>query len=398
MAINYVGMKTFGRSSGKRGSRAPSAAAYRAGERIRDERTGAVYDHRRRRDVMHKEIVLPAKLARAGRELDWARNRATLWNAAEHAEVRRNARVAREFVVGLPHELSHGQRTLLARQFAQELANRYGNAIDVAIHAPRGDPRNFHAHLLATTREVTPDGLASKTTLELSGTERHRLGLPRWMDETKAIRERWAELANRALENAHLAARVPPVGFTGERQRLSAPRVPFIGYRIEQRGGRSFVAERIRATHRQMQAGAGMGPAPFAVRTGILRQLWGEAQKTWVSLSGMLRAHAPSESTKSPPAHESEFATHRSAFKSEPTRDPIEGAPESGPVRGPAWQDELAAESARKWARQYGPAARQGHAAVGPDAARTAGLDREQEHAREHARERDDGYGYDLEP
>jgi hypothetical protein len=42
------------------------AAAYRAGERVRDERTSEVYDHTDRDDVAYKEVVLPTDLA--GRE------------------------------------------------------------------------------------------------------------------------------------------------------------------------------------------------------------------------------------------------------------------------------------------------------------------------------------------
>jgi hypothetical protein len=80
-------------SRGK-GSRVTRAAAYRAGERIRDERTGEVYNYSGREDVLHKEIVLASELA--GRtDTSWARERAALWNAAEHAGGRRNARLAR---------------------------------------------------------------------------------------------------------------------------------------------------------------------------------------------------------------------------------------------------------------------------------------------------------------
>jgi MobA/MobL family len=251
MAIFYLAMKSFGRARGKSGSRATSAAAYRAGERIRDERSGALYDHRGRRDVMHKEIILPSRLAPAGRELDWARDRASLWNAAEHAERRKNARVAREFTLGLPHELSPRQRTAVARRFAQELSDRYRSAIDLVIHAPRGDPRNFHAHLLATTREIDAAGLGSKTTLEMSGKARYVRGLPRWTEEVVRIRERWAGLANEALKAARVEARIeyrPFVARAGTP--LSTPRLPIAAYHMERRGERSFVAERIRERHR----------------------------------------------------------------------------------------------------------------------------------------------------
>src|SRR5277367_4827187 len=165
MAVYFLHLKTFGRSDG---SSAPSAAAYRAGERIRDERTGRTYDHSDRQDVLHKEIVLPSRFADA--DVEWARERASLWNTAENAETRKNARVAREYLVALPAELAHGQRLDLVRGFSQELADRYRFAVDFTIHAPRdfpgSDPRNFHAHLLATTREATIAGLGAKTTLE----------------------------------------------------------------------------------------------------------------------------------------------------------------------------------------------------------------------------------------
>ena len=42
-------------------------AAYRAGERIRDERTGRVYDHTHRRDIEYKEILLPLAVQRCRR-------------------------------------------------------------------------------------------------------------------------------------------------------------------------------------------------------------------------------------------------------------------------------------------------------------------------------------------
>ncbi len=74
-----------------------------------------------REDVLHKEIVLASELA--GRtDTSWARERAALWNAAEHAGGRRNARLAREVLVKLPPELGQAQRTELARTFARQLA------------------------------------------------------------------------------------------------------------------------------------------------------------------------------------------------------------------------------------------------------------------------------------
>ena len=67
---------------------ATSAAAYQAGERIRDIRTGKIFDQSQRRDILYKEIMLPARFEDSA--MDWARDRPELWNAAELAEVRTN--------------------------------------------------------------------------------------------------------------------------------------------------------------------------------------------------------------------------------------------------------------------------------------------------------------------
>jgi hypothetical protein len=57
-----------------------------------------------------------------------------------------------------------------------------------------------------TAREVTPEGLGRRTTLELSGTERHERGLPPSKAELLWIRERWAEVTNERLREAGLMA------------------------------------------------------------------------------------------------------------------------------------------------------------------------------------------------
>jgi ATP-dependent exoDNAse (exonuclease V) alpha subunit len=205
MAMFRIDIKPIKRSANQR---ATAAAAYRAGERIRDERTGAVHNHSRRKDVTHTEIFLPSRFGES--PMEWARDRARLWNAAEAAEKRSNSRVAREFEVALPSELSATQRLALARSFARELSDRYGTAVDLAVHDPKagGDPRHFHAHLLTTTREVTPTGLGAKAGLDMGALERAKQGLPDGREQYTAVRERWAALMNQALRDANIEARV----------------------------------------------------------------------------------------------------------------------------------------------------------------------------------------------
>ncbi len=246
MAVYFLNMKTFGRAGG---SSAASAAAYRAGERIHDERTGRTYDHSERQDVLHKEIVLPSRFG--DEDMAWARDRASLWNAAEGAETRKNARVAREYLVALPVELSPPQRLELVRGFSQELSDRYGFAVDLAVHAPRdfpgSDARNFHAHLLATTREVRMEGLGAKTTLDMSDRNRREVGLPPVINELLHVRERWAAVTNEALQQAYQEVRVDHRSLEAQGvDREPRPRIPRAAFEMERHGYRSVVADRMR--------------------------------------------------------------------------------------------------------------------------------------------------------
>jgi ATP-dependent exoDNAse (exonuclease V) alpha subunit len=246
MAVYFLNMKTFGRAGG---SSAASAAAYRAGERIRDERTGRTYDHSERQDVLHKEIVLPSRFA--DEDMSWARDRASLWNAAESVETRKNARVAREYLVALPVELSPPQRLELVRGFSQELSDRYGFAVDFAVHEPRdfpgSDVRNFHAHLLTTTREVQMEGLGAKTTLDMSDRNRRELGLPPAISELLHVRERWAAVTNEALQQAHQTARIDHRSLEAQGvDREPRPQIPRAAFEMERHGYRSVVADRMR--------------------------------------------------------------------------------------------------------------------------------------------------------
>ena len=198
---------------------------------------------------------LPSHLA--GAADSWAGDREKLWNTAERAEKQSNSRVAREYQVSLPHELSTSQQVALARAFSLELAERYNVAVDLAVHLPRpdGDPRNFHAHLLTTTREVTPNGLGAKVGLDMKNGERRRRGLSEPRQEIHMLRERWAVVTNEALREAKVDARVDHRSLAVRGiDREPMPNFPRAALRMERRGLRSFVAERIREDYRRRVA------------------------------------------------------------------------------------------------------------------------------------------------
>ena len=182
MAIFHLSVKTISRSAGRS---ATAAAAYRAGVKITDERTGEIHDYQRRTGVESILLLLPANAP------DWATDRAALWNAAEWAETRKNSTVAREFEIALPAELSTDERKLLAHAFARQIVERHGCAVDVAIHTPgnKGDDRNHHAHILLTTRRLTATGFTKKT---------------RELDDLKTGEIRWWREQFANLQNLYL--------------------------------------------------------------------------------------------------------------------------------------------------------------------------------------------------
>jgi hypothetical protein len=249
-----------------KGGCATAAAAYRAGERIRDERTRMMHDFAYREDVVHKEILLPSHFS-GHADMDWARDRATLWNEVERTD-RRNARVGREVLVVLPEELTPMQRVQLARRFGQELADRFLGAVDATIHLPRAgsDERNHHAHLLMTTRRVTPEGIGARTILEQSGTELHALGLGPSRNELLLTRERWAQLTNEALREGGLDVRVDHRSLK-ERgiDREPAPQIPHKIFCIERATGKpTEVGNAIRASYRERVEARLKGPEELA--------------------------------------------------------------------------------------------------------------------------------------
>ncbi|MUZ65016.1 Ti-type conjugative transfer relaxase TraA [Agrobacterium vitis] len=202
MAIYHLSSKPVSRASGRS---AVASAAYRCAVRLTNERDGLTHDFTRKQGVEHCEIVLPE-----GVSADWAKDRSALWNAAERAERQKNSRVAREFEIALPHELSGEARLEVTRSFAQHLANHYGVAVDFAIHAPheQGDIRNHHAHVMTTTRAVTENGLGDKTNLERKNSSLLADGIATTDMQLREIRQSWEQIANRQLMREGLDIRI----------------------------------------------------------------------------------------------------------------------------------------------------------------------------------------------
>lgn len=194
MASYRFSAQVIGRSAGRS---ATAAAAYRAACEIQCERYGETHDYSRKGGVVFSEVMTPENAP------DWMADRNALWNAVEKAETRKNAQLAREVQLSLPHELTDAQRVELVRDFVQEQFISRGMIADVNIHAPhtQGDDRNHHAHVMLTMRELTADGFhKSKATPTARGWNKSE-NIEHW-------REEWANHQNRALERHGFSERV----------------------------------------------------------------------------------------------------------------------------------------------------------------------------------------------
>ncbi|EFY8833201.1 MobA/MobL family protein [Escherichia coli] len=179
MAIYHLSMKILSRS---KGYSAVASAAYRAGEKILDERTGVIHDYTRKNGVASAVILTPANAPA------WCANRAELWNAVEKAERRKNSQLAREFELAIPRELAQDAARETVLNFVRENFVSRGMIADVAFHNLGGS--NPHAHIMLSMRAITPDSFGEK--------------VREWNDWTHAEtwRGSWADHANRALANA----------------------------------------------------------------------------------------------------------------------------------------------------------------------------------------------------
>lgn len=233
MAIFHLSVKTISRSAGRS---ATAAAAYRSGACIADARTGEIHDYTRKHGVISSKLFLPYGSP------TWAKDREQLWNAVEKAETRKNSTVAREFEIALPAELSPRQRERLAHFFTRDLVNKYGFAAECAIHEPGkgGDSKNYHAHILCSTRKLTAEGFTSKTR-ELDDRATGAV-------QVVECRELFAKMANWELDIAGSSARIDHRSLAAQGiDRAPSAHLGVVATAIERRGETSQITERERA-------------------------------------------------------------------------------------------------------------------------------------------------------
>ena len=229
MAIYRLEKKSISRGNGHN---LCAAIGYRAGLKITDhnpKNTDAkTHDYSKKSDVAHSEIILTDKLKRAGVQLDFEQiaNLVEIGETTKRGKMKKNAKLASEYVLAGSHELSLDENIKAFREFAEQQGREQGVIAMVFVHDPKlgndaraskdagdstrtHDERNIHAHVVLLSRQVDLNAgrleLGDKSDSELSDTDRKKKGLPPSRTWLKSVREQWANIQNKSLERHNLA-------------------------------------------------------------------------------------------------------------------------------------------------------------------------------------------------
>lgn len=219
-------------SRGK-GRSVTGTASYICGRTLRDRYYDRMhYNHRK--DVVWQKIFLPDIAPPKFRDLQ------RLCNEIEDAEIRRDARTARQFIASLPNELSPGELVRIVHEFIEHNFVSYGLCAVAAIHRGRNrdDPsrNNPHVHIIVPTRTVGEDGFSKRKDREHD----KRGYITIW-------REQWAEVQNRAYERNRLDIRVSHESLEVQGvDRVPVNHLSRIDWQREQRGERTLAGDRKR--------------------------------------------------------------------------------------------------------------------------------------------------------
>ncbi|HFN9170368.1 TPA: MobA/MobL family protein [Staphylococcus aureus] len=190
MAIYHFQNKVVSRGKGQS---AIAKSAYNSASKIKDYEENEYKDYSNKQ-CDYSEILLPKNAD------DNFKDREYLWNKVHNTENRKNSRLAREIIIGLPNEFNPNENIELAKEFSETLSNE-GMIVDLNIH--KINDENPHAHLLCTVRGFDENG----------NFEPKRIGNKRvrdWDTDDKhnEWRKRWETIQNKHLEMKGFSVRV----------------------------------------------------------------------------------------------------------------------------------------------------------------------------------------------
>ena len=202
VAIFHFSVKNISRSDGRS---AVACAAYRSGEKLKDERYGKEQDYTKKTGIEFKNIYAPENTKK---EL---LDRQSLWNEVEKVENRANSNLAREFEIAFPHELNAEQRRKMLDELCQKIVDRHNVVVDAVIHAPHtaggSDERNYHAHIMFTGRQL------DRKTGDFAKKRNRDFNKEKSSETVTQWRKDFADIVNRQLEHIGCDERVSHLSY-----------------------------------------------------------------------------------------------------------------------------------------------------------------------------------------
>lgn len=224
MAIYRLEKKSISRGGG---SNLCAAVAYRGGLEITDTNAknpdAKTHDYRNKSDIAHVEIISGADLMIDAMDAGVLFSVTSIAQLVENTEttkrgaMKKNAKLASEFVLAGSHELSMSENIAMFSEFAENIAADQDTIAMVFVHDPKlkkssndnSDERNIHAHIVMLSRRAKIENgalvLGDKIDLDLSDTERLKRGLSSGAEALTEIRSNWADIQNRALKRHDIA-------------------------------------------------------------------------------------------------------------------------------------------------------------------------------------------------
>lgn len=218
MAQFSMGIRVVSRSKGQS---IMAAAAYRAGDKLWDERLGLFHDFRHKQPgVEHSELLFPSDAPA------WTHGigREAFWGAVDAAEKRRDAQTARDLRIMIPREVPVAERVPLVRDYVLRNFVSKGMVADLNFHnyiTTSDGLEQPHCHILFSMRPLVAEGFGNKSRHDMVPDPIGRTqpdGRPMMVESNPhswnsvayydRAREDWENTANAALERAGSAARI----------------------------------------------------------------------------------------------------------------------------------------------------------------------------------------------
>ena len=251
MALYHVHAQVVSRASG---ASAVAGAAYRARDTLTDERTGEEHDYRNRRDDLDGSEILTPRGSPA-----WAQDRAACGTRSKRPSAGRMPRS--------PARCAWRSRASSARRTAARscATTRSGPLWTVGwsliLPSTAGRARTPHAHIMLTTRTLTPEGFGNKN--RQWNKKEHLVSWAQGLGRPREQRPcaRWPRRAHRPSDAGRAAGRGPgarrPPARRLPRSRSADPPGPRGPHRRRDEAADRADDERQRDRGRQPRARAG---------------------------------------------------------------------------------------------------------------------------------------------